>query len=169
MTQTRFLEREVTLLHWWFTPSILPCYDLYTSRTPRCKQSAGANRCCEIAIGLYFLTVPVHYNVQIHKPTFSIGLHCSCSLSNAPCALIFRVVEVEIQLRDRPRTGLPTKVVEEATPSLIPAFREGRAMSPVSAVRFSPQQVCISNSLRNFRHSQQGPISTLCLPLLLIL
>ena len=122
-----------------------PVYDLYSSRTPRCKQPAGANRCREIAIALHFLTFPVHYNVQRHISTFPVGSHRACSLSKAVCAFLCRAVEVEIQLLGRPLTGLRTKVVEEVTPSLTPAFREGRAMSPVLAARFSPQQVRILN------------------------
>lgn len=76
-----------------------------------------------------------------------------------------RAVEVEIQLLDRPLTGLWTKVVEEATPSLTPAFREGRAISPVSAARFSPQQVRILNWSRNvslaFQDNQKALTSAL--------
>ena len=46
----------------------------------------------------------------------------------------FRVVEAGIQSLDQRLTGLQTKVLEEGTPSLTPASREGRAMSRASAV-----------------------------------
>jgi hypothetical protein len=176
-TQTTFLEREAKLLQWLFAPSNLPFYDLYSFHTPRCKQPAGANRCREITIGLHFLTFPVHYNVQRHISTLPVGSHCACSLSSVVCAFLCRAVEVEIQLLDRPLTGLRIKVVEEVTPSLTPVFREGRAMSPVLAARFFPQQVQILNWLRNAsllpfrttkRHPHQCQISTLCLPFSLI-
>jgi hypothetical protein len=118
----------------------------YTRLVPRAVTNppaqTGAVRLRSAITSSQFQCIVMFRDIDLHSQLVAT-VHAAYRMPSV--LFCFRAVEVETQLPDRPLTGLRTKVVEEVTPSLTPVFREGRAMSPVSAARFSPQQVRILN------------------------
>jgi hypothetical protein len=146
-TQTTFLERErrrcCSFISLHPTSHAMTSTHLVLRAVSNLPAQTGAVRLRSDFPSLQFQCIIMFRGTDRHSqlvPTVLVA-------NRMPSVLFFcRAVEVEIQLLDRPLTGLRTKVVEEeATPSLTPTFREGRATSPVSPARFSPQQVRILN------------------------